>query len=143
MTTNIARDGNQFISDERGELDNPILLILKEKGYELSMSFHLDVACWRWERWHAVGHGWKHTGTTPAELLSRVIVAETRGKEWPKRCHEPDLVKRIRSEALDQTDPETRHQSRAARRARECETLCYTVELTFPQCLYPAMESSL
>ena len=50
MTTNIARDGNQFISDERGELDNPILLILKEKGYELSMSFHLDVACQRWER---------------------------------------------------------------------------------------------
>ncbi len=111
MTTNIARDGNQFISDERGELDNPILLILKEKGYELSMSFHLDVAYQQWERWHAVGHDWKHTGNTPAELLASVIVAETRGSEWPTRPHETDLVKRIRSEALDQTDAEMRHQS--------------------------------
>jgi hypothetical protein len=111
MRTLIARDGNKFIAAERGELDNPILLILRDKGYELSMSFHLDVAYQRFERWQAVGHGWKHSGATTAELLARVIVAETRGAEWGKREGEPDLVARIRSEELDLTDPETRHQS--------------------------------
>jgi hypothetical protein len=111
MHTLIARDGNRFISGERGELDNLILLILRDKGYELSMSFHLDVAYRRFENWHAVGHGWKHSAGTPAELLARVIVAETRGAEWPGRASEPDLVARVRAEALDLTDPETRHQS--------------------------------
>lgn len=111
MHTLVARDGNKFIAGERGELDNPVLLILQAKGYELSLSFHLDVACRRFERWHAVGRGWKHSGTTPAELLAKVIVAETRGVDWPRRPTEPDLVARLRSEALDQTDPETRHQS--------------------------------
>ncbi|HEX8127778.1 MAG TPA: hypothetical protein VF527_01525 [Pyrinomonadaceae bacterium] len=111
MRTLIARDGNKFIAAERGDLDNPILLILRDKGYELSMSFHLDVAYQRFENWHAVGHGWKHIGSTLPELLAQVIVAETRGADWAKRPSEPDLVARIRSEALDLTDPETRHQS--------------------------------
>ncbi|HEV2883175.1 MAG TPA: hypothetical protein VGX24_18035 [Pyrinomonadaceae bacterium] len=110
MRTLIARDGNQFIAAERGELDNPILLILRDKGYELSMSFHLDVAYQRFENWHAVGHGWKHLAGTLPELLSKVIVAETRGAQWGTRESEPDLVARVRSEALDLTDPETRHQ---------------------------------
>jgi hypothetical protein len=112
MRTLVARDGNKFIAIMRiEELDNPILLILHDKGYELSMSFHLDVAYRRFENWHAVGHGWKHLGSTLPELLAKVIVAETRGAEWPKRPGEPDLAARVRSQALDQTDPETRHQS--------------------------------
>lgn len=111
MHTQIARDGNWYIAAGRGELDNPILLILRQKGYELSMSFHLDVAYQRFESWHAVGHGWKHSGDTTAELLAKVIVAETRGAEWPRQPDEPDLVADVRSREVDLTDPETRHQS--------------------------------
>jgi hypothetical protein len=110
MHTQIARDGNKYLSVERGELDNPVLLVLRQKGYELSMSFHLDVAYRRFESWHAVGHGWKHSAGTPPELLAKVIVAETRGDDWPRRPAEPDLVARVRAGALDLTDPETRHQ---------------------------------
>ncbi|HEX8633642.1 MAG TPA: hypothetical protein VF703_05760 [Pyrinomonadaceae bacterium] len=106
-----AWDGNKCLAGLRGELDNPILLILRDKGYELSMSFHLDVAYQRFEHWEAVGHGWRLSGSTPGELLAHVIVAETRGEKWRKRPGEPDLVARIRSEAVDTTDPETRHQS--------------------------------
>jgi hypothetical protein len=93
------------------ELDNPILLVLRDKGNELSMSFHLDVAYRRFESWHAVGHGWKHSADTLPELLAKVIVAETRGADWPRRANEPDLVAHVRSQELDLTDPETRHQS--------------------------------
>ena len=74
------------------------------------MSFQLDVACQRFESGHAVGQGWKHSGGTPLELLARVMAAEVRGAGWPRQAGEPDLAARVRSEALDQTDPETRHQ---------------------------------
>lgn len=108
--TPLARDGIKFINTIHAEIDNPMLLILQDKGYELSMSFHLDVAYQRFETWHAEGHGWKHSADTVARLLANVIVAESRGVEWPRRRSEPDLVTLIRSQALDLTDPETRHQ---------------------------------
>ncbi len=72
-----------------GDTDNPCLLVLRSKGYELTLSFTKDRQGDYRQEIDAEKDGRLFSATTPAELLGLVAMWETRGDDWKPKPHEP------------------------------------------------------
>lgn len=74
-----------------GNTQNPVLIILKDKGYRLWAEEHNDESL----SWNADQNGRLFSATDPVELLGLVTLWEVRGNDWQSKENEPDLCKAL------------------------------------------------
>jgi hypothetical protein len=74
-----------------GNTENPCLLALRAKGYELTLWFTKDPAGGYNQNFDAEKGGRSFSATTAAELLGLVAMWEVRGDDWQTRPGEPDI----------------------------------------------------
>jgi len=75
--------------------ENPCLLVLKQKGYELRQWFIRDADGEYEQHFDAVKDGRKFSAERAEEVLGLAVMWETRGEDWQTRADEPDMIDRL------------------------------------------------
>ena len=90
-------DSVKFHLAEAGNITNPALLILRDKGYEIGVEPpEEENSSWNW--W-AEKDGNLFTGSNPAMILGLISIWETRGENWQTQENEEWLFDKFLDEA--------------------------------------------
>ena len=86
-----------FRLSEVHDVSNVAIITLGERGYRVWWEASERLSA---DDWWAEKEGREFVAKSPLGLLGLVTLWESRGDEWQKRPGEPDLVGRLKAEAL-------------------------------------------